>query len=510
MKKRTLRTLQVLALSTALTAGFISPASAAESDFDTTFDTDGMVAVNFNNATEVSNQAVAIQSDGKIVAAGDRFFDFKRDMVLTRYNPNGSLDLSFGNNGIVISELEAAQSGAEAVAIQANGKIVIAGYSSNGSNLDFALLRFNSNGGIDPTFGNNGLVLTDFNAGNDGAYAIEIQNDKKIVVSGGSTNGGVSSFAVARFNEDGALDNSFGEDENGKVQTDFEVNGAIAYASDLQSNGKIVVVGVTSNSYNGDVVVVRYNSDGSLDLTFNSTGYVRFDSEGSEIGLDIALQNDGKIIITGAIALGVPANFLLIRLNSNGSFDTSFGTSGVKVTSIESDEDVALAVAVQNDGKIIAAGYSVSETPDVDDLVIARFTSTGELDETFGENGKLIFHPIGATMQAKSIALQSDGKIVVAGGVNSESIGSLLLMRFMGSYSEKKNDGGAAAAAAAAAQRQRELTEILSLVPSIAGLSTNISELTNSLLFKQKCVKGKKAKYVKYGAKCPKGYTKKK
>ncbi len=280
----------------------------------------------------------------------------------------GLLDESFDGDGKVTTDIGSSYDSANAVAIQEDGKIVVAGYST-GSSDDFAVVRYNSDGSLDTYFGpnGNGKVTTDIGSSTaDYARAIAIQGDGKIVVAGYST-GSSDDFAVVRYNSNGSLDIYFGPNGNGKVTTDIGSSTAdYAYAVAIQGDGKIVVAGYSFNGSNYDFVVVRYKSDGSLDTSFgsNSNGIVTTAiGSGDDFAHAVALQGDGKIVVAGVSYNGSNWDFAVVRYNSDGSLDTSFGSNsnGIVTTAIGSSTDSAQAIAIQiigNIGKIVVAGYS--------------------------------------------------------------------------------------------------------------------------------------------------------
>ena len=257
---------------------------AADGDLDVTFGIGGEVTTDFSGGNDYAF-ALALQSDGRIVAAGGTSSGF----ALARYNPDGSLDNGFGSGGKVITAYSA---GASAVAIQPDGKIVVAGGS--------LLVRYNTDGSFDPTFGSGGKVIQP----GFGGFSISLllQADKKIVAVGTMFTPG--DFALVRYNSDGSLDPGFGS--GGIVTTDFSGRDDEAYASALQSDGKIIAAGRTTTTVGESVgffALARYNTDGSLDPTFGMDGVVTtsFLPDDSSFAETIVIQPDGKIV--GAVTL---------------------------------------------------------------------------------------------------------------------------------------------------------------------------------------------------------------
>ncbi|MBI5351847.1 MAG: hypothetical protein HZB50_04340 [Chloroflexi bacterium] len=381
----------------------------SDGTLDTTFDNDGKIVTDFGTSEDGSS--IAIQSDGKIVMAGSSWNGSSYDFAVARYNDDGSLDLTFDGDGKLISDLGNSELGL-AIAVQGDGKLVVAG-NTDGANRDFVLARYNSNGSLDTTFGSNGIVTTDFGTDSDDARAITIQPDGKIVVSG---------TRLARYNINGSLDTTF--DGDGKVMTT-----ASNYAVALQSDGKIVTAGAESNLLNIDFEVSRYNADGSLDSNFYNNGKVTTDfgmGIGSGIGHAAALQSDGKIVAVGTASNSYGANFALVRYNSDGLPDLAFGTDGRVITdfgirvSNVGFANYGNAVAIQPNGKIVVAGSSGNGGSD-SQFALARYNTNGSLDTTFDMDGKVKTDLGGNQGQGWAVAIQSDGKIIVAGDTGNRN-----------------------------------------------------------------------------------------
>jgi uncharacterized delta-60 repeat protein len=398
-------------------------------DLDTTFDGDGKVTTDFAT-TEFGGAldraySVAVQSDGKIVVAGNSLTGNgeQYNFALARYNANGSLDTTFDGDGKVTTDFGGGDDTAHSVAIQSNGKIVVAGKSYNGSKrFDFALTRYNANGSLDTTFDGDGKVTTDFGGGDDTAHSVAIQSDGKIVVAGYIYKVGGDDFALARYNANGSLDTTF--DGDGKVTTDFGVSLDRAYSVAIQSDGKIVVAG---ESYNGskwlDFALTRYNANGSLDTTFDGDGKVTTDfGGGDDTAHSVAIQSDGKIVLAGSSGIRGTFDsddFALTRYNANGSLDTTFDGDGKVTTDFGKNlDDHGYSVAIQSDGKIVVAGESKHVRGGYD-FALARYNANGSLNTSFDGDGKVTttigIHNFGANYGAFGVAIQSDGKIVVAG-----------------------------------------------------------------------------------------------
>ena len=290
---------------------------------DSGFGSAGRVVTDFVGANDES-WAIIIQPDGKILACGFAQFLFARsyDFALVRYNNDGSLDQSFGTDGKAFADFGGSEQGFTA-ALQLDGKIVLAGIVLPATTTlsDFGLVRFNANGTLDTGFGTGGLVATDFRLVNDGALAVAIQPGGKIVAAG-STHGAGDDFAIARYNDNGSLDLTFGS--GGKVITDFSFGTDIAFAIANQPSGKIIVAGGKSIAFPGsgtDFALARYNEDGSLDSSFGLAGKLTTDFSGDgDIVLAVASQPDGRLIATGeGTNSNTSSDFALARYNLGGA-----------------------------------------------------------------------------------------------------------------------------------------------------------------------------------------------
>jgi len=392
---------------------------AADGDPDKSFGKSGMVVTEFSNSQSVAH-AIAIQGDGKIVAAGGIGNNAVAvaGFALVRYNTDGSLDASFGVGGKLTTQFDGGSSAA-AIAIQSDGKIVAGGFAGVLSNSRFALVRYNRDGSLDTGFGASGKVTSQFGASTS-VSVITIQPDGKIVAAGfaGELNK-TSSFAVARYNGDGSLDASFGT--SGMVTTGL-LDSSDAYAIATQSDGKIVLAGHASsiNPQRGSFFgLARYNSDGSLDASFGTDGKVTTSLAGFSGVFSSAraliLSPDGKIVAAGTASNGGRASFVaLAHYNSDGSLDTSFGAGGTAVTAFLDSESIARAIVFRPDGKTVAVGATFKSKGSV--FALARYNNDGTPDKNFGTDGKVITSFTDASDDdANAVAIQSDGKIVAAG-----------------------------------------------------------------------------------------------
>jgi uncharacterized delta-60 repeat protein len=413
----------------ALVVGLLAPSADAfgAGELDPTFSGDGRVVTNFG--TYDSANGIAIQSDGKVVAAGGTStYPDSPDFALARYNLDGSLDPTFDGDGKLVTDFGGNDSGRK-VAVQPDGKIVVVGQTSDAgaSNADFALARYNPNGSLDTSFDGDGKLVTDFST-RDFPGDVAIQADGKIVMAG-STYGssGAYNFALARYNVDGSLDTAF--DGDGKLETDFLGGWDWARAVAIQTNGKIVAAGSESE---WNFALARYNTDGSLDASFSGDGKMITDFFGNyDEAYGVVIQADGKIVAAGYTSTGTPGDeyipffFGLARYNSNGSLDSSFSGDGKTATGFYGSNSWGADVAIQTDGKIVAAGRTGS-------FALVRYLADGSLDPNFDYDGRVSTGFGDYTDAAESVALEPDGKIVAAGVTRSgPNFGNFALARYL-------------------------------------------------------------------------------
>ncbi len=478
-------------------------------DLDPSFGTKGVVITDFGGGSDAAF-ALVRQSDGRLVAAGRSTAGGSADFALARYNTDGSLDPAFGTSGQVVTDFGGnrcfggprhAQSCkvhddclggqcvssddvAWALALQSDGKLVAAGERRacvGGTNdgercqvdndcggtpagvclADFALARYNGDGSLDLTFGSGGRIVTDF-GGDDEAFAVAVQGDGKIVAAGerrvcvgGTKNGSgcqadsdcggppgvcLADFALARYDSDGQLDTTFGT--GGKVLTDLGGQDE-AFGLVVQPDGNLVAAGVSTAAGSLDFALVRYAANGSLDSSFGTNGQVVTDFgpvfvgnpsnctqtgggfHGTDVAFTVALQSDGKLVAAGVSS----GDFALARYNSDGSLDTSFGTCGQVVTDFVGDDAVASALVIQPDGKLVAAGRNKVSNQTA--FALARYATDGTLDPIFGAAGRVVT-PIGTDAEAGGLALQPDGALVAGGGADSD----FALVRYEGDFAK--------------------------------------------------------------------------
>jgi uncharacterized delta-60 repeat protein len=335
----------------------------------------------------------------------------------------GVLDSTFGINGKVTSAFNAFDCEGKALAIQADGKMVVVGSSNNGTFNQFAVARFNLDGSPDASFGTNGKVVTVLSTGNNIARAVKIQPDGKIVVAGNIENLTYSRFGVARYNSDGTLDNTFGS--GGKVITALDLAFDLAYGVALQPDGKIVAAGISYDTlFNGEFAIVRYNANGSLDNGFGIGGKVRT-SLGTQTDQANCVALDP---VTNKIVLGgrTSSAFALARYNTNGVLDPTFGNGGIVTYFIGTQSDVLNTILVQPDGKIIGGGSTQAGTNF--DFALMRFSEDGSLDPDFGVSG-ITINDFGGTDILYSLQFQNE-YLIGAGSTSLSSASDFMISRY--------------------------------------------------------------------------------
>ena len=398
-------------------------------DLDTDFGSNGWVTTAIGSDNDYG-LSTAIQADGKVVVAGFSNNGADYDFAVVRYNADGSLDTGFGTGGQVTTAIGAGHDYGYAVAIQADGKIVVAGASTNGADFDVAVVRYNTDGSLDTGFGTGGKLTTAIGAGQDHGYAVAIQADGKIVVAGyANTGGALFDFAAVRYNTDGSLDAGFGT--GGKVTTVIGASYSAGQSVAIQTDGKIVVAGYVHTGGYDDIAVVRYNADGSLDAAFGTGGQVTTAiGTLSEDGYSVAIQDDGKIVVAGVTQITVSDyDFALVRYNADGSLDTGFGTGGKVTTSFSTGKDYGYSVAIQADGKMVVAGYAYNGADF--DIAVARYNADGSLDTGFGTGGQVTTAIGPGQDNGRSEAIRADGnKVVVAGYAHNGTDYDIAVLRY--------------------------------------------------------------------------------
>jgi uncharacterized delta-60 repeat protein len=402
----------------------IEAAWAAPGDLDPTFGDGGMVVTRIGTDDYLWGLAI---DRSRILALGASENGSVADSVIARYLHDGGLDHSFGDGGSVRIDLSGTGTYLfpAGLVVTRGHRIVVGGSTSgSGSSDDFALARLTHNGQLDRSFGQGGMVRTDFRGrlSADSASALGLQQDGKVVLAGESNANVIEDFALARYQRNGTLDPTFGE--QGRVLVDLRRNqDDYVLSLALQDNGRIVAAGATRD-YGGDTdfALVRLLADGRLDRSFGQRGVVITDLR--YLGVDyetirgVALQPDGKIVVVGTAEHPRATVPMIARYTTAGVLDGEFGIGGVVSLDVTTATVTGNAVAIQADGKLVAAGqsYRITQSGFEVDFALARFMPDGRLDPSFGNAGivRTRFRPGGQTY-ALVLGIEPSGKLLVGG-----------------------------------------------------------------------------------------------
>ncbi|MBK8966457.1 MAG: T9SS type A sorting domain-containing protein [Lewinellaceae bacterium] len=391
---------------------------------DSSFGQNGALITDFQNSRDEA-RAMAVQADGQVVLSG---FGGKRetnDFALRRLNPDGSFDNAFGNAGTVLTDFDFKDDRLTSIALKPDGRILAAGYSTS-SNMgnDYAFIQYLSDGQLDPDFGDAGKKTINLGTSFERANAVSIQPDGKIIAAGSKQHQNISQYyhsIVMRLNSAGNPDPTFNQ-TGFMVDSTFQLDETRAVR--LQPDGKIITAGSgrMSMSERTDFIVRRYNANGTPDYFFSADGMVTSDINNRwDYANALALQPDGKILVAGQSEQALDAQLALLRYNSDGSPDNSFGTSGQAPSSTGSVSSIAL----QPDGKILTGGNADG------DFRLTRFLSNGNLDNSFGINGAVSTDFAGNFDQINALALQPDGKIIAAGTIKTDLFYRMAVARYL-------------------------------------------------------------------------------
>lgn len=391
---------------------------------DSTFGRFGAAWVNVH-PTDDQALALALRLDGRVVVAGRTTIDSVPQMAVFQYKTAGSLDLDFHWNGKGALAFNSLPSAAHAVAVDAEGRVVLAGYVTNSAGSEeFGIVRLLPDGSYDPAFGTGGWVITDFAGDNAQANAVAIQPDGKIVAAGFTRSGTDADFALARYLPDGSLDPTFGT--SGRVVTKFDVLADIIRDIAIQSNGKIVVCGSSAASLVFNTpsyfAVARYLPDGSLDQTFNGTGQAITDigtDEESDIARAVTFLSTGQIVVAGYSSVALASRITVVRYRPNGLLDATFGDLGVAQTEVFTNSgNFCTDITALPDNALLLSG--MAENVDFKDIFLVKMLPTGALDPAFGQNGKVVRSLSPKDDNAYGMALRPDGRILLAGDTRKD------------------------------------------------------------------------------------------
>lgn len=344
---------------------------------DSTFGSGGMIKSSLRGGEDLFS-TLFLEPTDEILISGNSYNGKENSFALMKFFPGGTPDTAFGDLGQVFLGASGKNYVARSMAVKKDGKILVAGSSSGGSDDAFAIARFNPSGIADPGFGTDGSIVADIREGNDLISDVLILPDNMIIVAGSSC----SDFIVAKYLENGITDRSFGN--QGITVTSINQSESIVSAICLQPDGKLVVAGSFLDGDNFDFAVVRYNSDGQLDRTFGNAGIaVTSLSSGDDKVFDIALQKDGKIVVGGSAYNGRSDDFAVVRFLPDGSPDHSFSDDGIVIVSAQKGQERLYSLVIQEDDKIVAAGNTNNGVDN--DFIVLRFMPDGRLDPDFNK-----------------------------------------------------------------------------------------------------------------------------
>ncbi len=412
----------------------------AKGELDKSFGEGGVVvdhnAAGGNGYDE--GKSIYVDSNGKIYVTGyslksGGFYGIDIDMVIWRYNSDGTLDKTFGSGGIVVANVAAKGNlisdidEGNSIYVDSNGKIYVTGYSLKAnmfkSIVVMVIWRYNEEGKLDKTFGEGGIVVHDNAAGGKGpdeGKSIYVDNKGRIYVTGSSQNARDYDMVIWRYNEEGKLDKTFGEggivvhDNAAGGKGDDEGNSIY-----VDNKGRIYVTGYSYNGRDKDMVIWRYNEEGKLDKTFGEGGIVVHDNaaggNGDDEGKSIYVDNKGRIYVTGYSYNGRDYDMVIWRYNEEGKLDKTFGEGGIVVdcnTAGGKGNDVGKSIYVDKKGRIYVTGYSYNGRDK--DMVIWRYNEEGKLDKSFGKGGIVVYN--GSTGDVgNSIYVDNKGRVYVTG-----------------------------------------------------------------------------------------------
>ncbi len=404
--------------------------SQKEGKLDKSFGNKGLVITDLNHDNDYCKSMV-IQKDGKIILAGFTDNGVNEDFAICRFNTNGLLDTLFGKNGKVITPIGPEYDIANSVKLQSNSKIIVAGHIGNETDEDFALVRYNQDGSIDKSFGKEGIAITSIEKPSDIIVGIQILPDDKIIAAGKTFDGKQSNFAITKYLQNGQIDTQFGD--SGIVITDIENSDATATSIVIQKDGKIIIGGDLKKGIYTDFVIVRYLPNGLLDTTFGKKGIVitSFSDKNDNL-TSLLIQPDDKIIASGHVFNNDFSDLAFVRYLKDGTIDTTIGNKGIVIHSKKGSLEVLSASLLQDDGKLILIGNTTKDT--ITSIEILRYTIYGKLDKTFGKKGKIISKALKNYRynNAYAAAIQVDGKILISGNVRFGTFTDITLYRYSG------------------------------------------------------------------------------
>lgn len=400
----------------------------ANGDLDLSFGTGGHRLVEAGGWETI--HGLAVLDDGALVIAGTATVSTSADVLVVRLAADGSLDPSFGIGGVVRTDLGADEE-ARSLAVAADGSLLVAGviWGPSYNSSDLLVMRYRPEGTLDATFGAGGVVVTSLTP-SDIAYALTARGDGGLLVAGSVAPTGLNREAVLlRYLPDGRLDPTFGS--GGSVRTSFTGPDNEAYAVLQQPDGKAIIAGLATNPNNDRfVALARFDDAGGLDSSFGDGGTVRTAANGSTDELKaLAVQSDGRLVAAGTTFNGSSPDLAIARYHPDGSLDPTFGVGGTVVVGSADGAEEAGGVVVQDSGHVVVSArfYDTSSV----DVGLVRLQPDGSLDTSFGNDGRLIMATVGPAEYASDLVLQDDGKMVLVGSATAAGGSTFLLVRYL-------------------------------------------------------------------------------
>ena len=408
MRRARVRTGTVTVVVGLMLAASTPPALAAGGKLDRTFSGDGRATTFPRGATAFG---LAIDAQGRILVAGYTL-DGDTDFALARFRSNGSPDPDFGDgDGRVTTDLGGTDYGFD-IALGSNGRIVVAGQRDRPSGTQMAVAVYGPRGGLDRDFSGDGITFVGFGKEFQGANAVAVTENDTIVLGGSTSNGESSRWALARLRPDGSRDRNFGGD--GRVTADLSPSGEQINDLTIVAGGKIVAVGSVESSLSPRIAVARFQRGGPLDRTFGKKGVKVTDvANGTDTAYGVTEQVDGKLIVVGHAANGGKADWGVLRYGPNGRLDETFHGDGIRILSFGPDYEFAQASVVQANGRIVVAGRI--RRSQEDHFGVVRLKPNGTYDLSFSKDGRVVVNFQGGDDSARDVALAANGRIVVAG-----------------------------------------------------------------------------------------------
>lgn len=389
---------------------------------DASFNSDGKQTTAFLAATFATGRTIAVDREGRTLVAGSAFNGSNDDFAIARYTTIGTLDTSFGGTGIVTVDFGGpGGDDAYGVAVDSLNRVVIAGYTSNGLNLDFAVARLTTAGTLDSSFDDDGKLIITFGASHDYGYGVAVDSQDRVVVAGYTYIGSGTEMAVARLTATGALDANF--DSDGKQTISFGPYGATATAVAVDSQDRVVVAGYAMYGYS-DVAVARLTAAGALDSSFDADGKQTFAfGAASDYARAVAVDSQDRVVVAGSTDDGSKYDFAVARLTVAGTLDSGFDADGKQTVGVSALNDVASGVAVDSADRVLVVGfpYKGSYSPNTE-IAVVRLTVAGTLDSTFDTDGKQLIAVGTATDVLSGVAVDLAGRVVIVGQVEGNGL----------------------------------------------------------------------------------------